>query len=335
MKRIFFVVFVVLATSPLRADEGVVIAKEKDVVNFKIGKSLVSRYQFGADVAKPYLWPVYAPGDIPVTRAWPLEKGAPKETTDHVHQKSVWFCHGDVIAEGVPVTQKIKGVEGFDFWSENKNAGRIVCVEVGEPKNGEKGSSIRTRNEWRIPGGMNILDETRIIHLYDLPGGSRLFVFDIDLFASVCPITFGDTKEGSMGVRVNDEIIVKNGGHFINAEGKIVDKKSILDAPIWGNPSDWCDYVGTIDGKAAGVAVFDDPNNKPRADWHARAYGLLAANPFGRNGSGFPGEKGKTDLFKLAKGEHLKLRYGVLAHAGDTKVAKVAEAFEFFKKKAD
>ncbi len=335
MNRIIFAAFFFLATSPLRADDGVTVIKEKDAVDFKIGNALVSRYHVGANVAKPYLWPLNAPGDIPVTRAWPLEKGAPKETTDHVHQKSVWFCHGDVIADGVPVKQKIKGVEGFDFWTENANAGKIVCVEVGEPKNGAKEASISTRNEWQVPGGMKILDETRVIHLHELSGGGRLFVFDIDLFASVCPITFGDTKEGSMGVRVNDELIVKNGGHFINAEGKIVDKKSILDAPIWGNPSDWVDYTGQIGGKTAGVAVFDDPNNKPRADWHARAYGLLAANPFGRKLSGFPSQKGKTDLTKIAKGDHLKLRYGVLAHAGDTTEGKVAQAYEMFKKRTD
>jgi Methane oxygenase PmoA len=335
MKHIIFAAFFFFATAPLRADDGVTIVKQKDSLDFKTGNSLVGRYHVGANAAKPYMWPLNAAGDIPVTRAWPLEKGAPKESTDHVHQKSVWFTHGDVIPEGVPLKQKTKGVAGVDFWSEGVNAGKTVCVEVGEPKNGAKEASISTRNEWQIPGGMKILDETRVVHLHELPGGGRLFVFDIDLFASVCPITFGDTKEGAMGVRVNDEIVVKNGGHFINAEGKIVNKSSILDAPIWGNPSDWCDYVGQVGGKTVGVAVFDDPNNKPRADWHARAYGLLAANPFGRNASGFPGEKGKSDLVKLAKGDHLKLRYGVLAHAGDTKEAKVAEAYEMFKKRLD
>lgn len=334
MKRLVVAAYFVMATAALRADDGVTIVKGKETLEFKIGDALVSRYHVGASVAKPYMWPLYAPGEIPVTRSWPLEKGAPKETTDHVHQKSVWFCHGDVIADGVPVIKKIKGVEGFDFWSETAGAGKIVCVEVGEPKNGAGEASISTRNEWQVPGGMKILDETRIVRLLQCPGG-RLFVFDIDLFASVCPITFGDTKEGSMGVRVNDQMIVKNGGHFVNAEGKVVDKKSILDAPIWGNPSAWVDYVGQIGGKTAGVAMFDDPNNKPRADWHARAYGLLAANPFGRNASGFPSQKGKTDLTKMAKGDHLKLRYGVFAHAGDTSEGKVAEAYKIFKKRAD
>ncbi len=153
-------------------------------------------------------------------------------------------------------------------------------------------------------------------------------MLEIDLNASVCPLVFGDTKEGSMGIRVNDEIITKNGGHFHNADGKVDEKE------IWGNPSNWCDYVGSIGGKTAGIALFDDSTNKPRACWHARGYGLLAANAFGRDGS-FPSQKGNTDLFKMAKGDHLKLRYGVLIHAGDTKEAKVADAYEAFKKRVD
>ena len=328
MTRILASAFLLLIALPLRADDGVTIVKDKDVLEFRIGKEMVTRYHIGEAVAKPYFYPMNAPGEIPVTRAWPMVKGAPKETTDHIHQKSAWFCHGDVIPEGIEIKQKIKGVKGVDFWSENVGHGKIVAVSVGEPKNGNHAASVTTKNEWRTADGTKIIDETRVIHLHVVPGGSRLFVFEIDLHASVCPITFGDTKEGSFGVRVNDEIIAKNGGHFFNADAKKDEKE------IWGNPSVWCDYVGTIGGKVAGIAVFDDPTNKPAASWHARGYGLMAANPFGRDAS-FPSQKGKTDLFKLAKGDHLKLRYGILLHAGDTKEGKVAEAFEIFKKRVD
>jgi hypothetical protein len=58
----------------------------------------------------------------------------------------------------------------------------------------------------------------------------------------------------------------------------------------------------------------------------------MAANPFGRAHAGFPGAKGNTELIKLAKGEHLKLRYGLYVHSGDVKSGKVAEEFEQFVK---
>ena len=97
---------------------------------------------------------------------------------------------------------------------------------------------------------------------------------------------------------------------------------------MWGKHADWNDYSGSVDGKVIGIAIFDHPKNNPRAAWHTRAYGLMAANPFGR--ASFLETKG--ELFKLAKGEHLKLRYGLLLHKGDAKEAKVAEHFAVFAK---
>jgi hypothetical protein len=35
-------------------------------------------------------------------------------------------------------------------------------------------------------------------------------------------------------------------------------------------------------------------------------------------------------LVKLAKGEHLKLRYGILLHAGDAQSGKVADCYKAF-----
>src|SRR5262249_23154545 len=154
-------------------------------------------------VAKPYLWPLNAPGGVTVTRAWPMEPAKPGGSTDHPHQKSAWFCHGDVIPEGLPLKDKIRGVKGVDFWSEAKGHGQIVCTDVQTPTQGRQAAAVSTKNEWRTADGAKILDETRTIHLHDL-GKAWLFVFDIDLNASVVPVTFGDTKEGSFGVRVSD-----------------------------------------------------------------------------------------------------------------------------------
>ncbi|HEX5272615.1 MAG TPA: PmoA family protein [Gemmataceae bacterium] len=320
--------------APAAEGPGVSIEAKKGVLEFKVGKDLVTRYHVGESVAKPYFWPLTAANGAVVTRAWPMEQPAPPGgSTDHVHQKSAWFCHGDVIPEGVALKHKVKGVEGVDFWSEAAGHGVIACVHVGEPKNDKDHATVETKNEWRTADGVKVLDETRTISLYAL-GDGRLYVLDIDLHATAAPITFGDTKEGSIGVRVNDEIREtpgKNetvGGHgkLTNAEGKTGEKA------VWGYPSKWCDYSGTIGGKEAGIAIFDDPGNKYPAAWHSRGYGLMAANPFGRGKSGFPALKGRTDLVKIPKGEHLKLRYGIFVHDGNVKDGKVAEAFEKFVK---
>src|SRR5262245_24043082 len=114
---VFLVLAAFLSPRPCAADEAPVMRSAtvkvgKTSIDFMAGKELAARYHFGPDVAKPYFWPVNSPGARTVTRGWPMEKAEPGEQTDHVHQKSAWFCHGDVIPEGLALTQKIKGVTG-------------------------------------------------------------------------------------------------------------------------------------------------------------------------------------------------------------------------------
>jgi len=322
-----------------QADD-VSITPGKDTVEFKAGSSVVAKYAIDQKYSKPFMYPVLAPGGVEVTRGWPMTPLPPMGTNDHVHQKSVWFCHGDVIPEGIELKVKTtdKAGKGVDFWSEAKDKdgtkrhGHLVCVKVGEVKQHAKNhASLETRNEWRTPDGVKIMDEIRVIHLIDNPEG-RLFVFEITLQATVCPISFGDTKEGSFGIRVRDEFRMEKRKDTIGGEGLMTNSLGkAVEKDIWGLPGDWVDTSGKVDGKEFGVAVFDHPKN-PRASWHARAYGLVAANPFGRKASGFPSQQDKTDLLKIEKGGELKLKYGVYAHIGNAKTGKVAEAYEAFKK---
>jgi hypothetical protein len=300
-------------------------AIENNQIVFRAGADEAAVYCFGGELAKPILWPLKAPNNKDITRDWPMRRapaGSPKE--DHPHQKSAWFTYGDVIPEGVEIKHKRKGVVGIDFWSEGPECGRIVCLGVSYSRD-EAGAT--TRNEWRDPDGMKIMDEIRTIQLFNYEK-SRLFVVDIDLCASVVPITFGDTKEGAFGVRVAHSMREdKHGkGHITNAEGKVGEKE------CWGRISPWCDYSGPVEGETVGVAIFAAPDNPLPSCWHSRGYGLMAANPFGRVKSGFPDMKDKKDRVHLDKGEHLKLRYGIFVHLGDAKQGKVADAYELFKK---
>ncbi|AWM41227.1 hypothetical protein GobsT_01570 [Gemmata obscuriglobus] len=333
--------FVLLILPAVTRAADVSVTVGKSAVEFKAGTQVVARYATAESVAKPYLYPVLAPNGVGVTRAWPVEKGLPGEaTSDHVHQKSVWFCHGDVIPEGIAL--KVKSVnkadKGVDFWSEARDKdgprhGKIKCVKVGEPKQHAKNhASVETHNEWFTPDGVKIMDEVRVIHFFEGAEG-RTFAFDITLKATVCPITFGDTKEGSFGIRVHDGLrpTEKTGAVVTTAEGKVVAPPVKDNMSIWGHPAQWIDYSGKLDGKEVGVAVFDHPSN-PKSNWHVRAYGLNAANPFARAHSGFPSQKdGAGPLLKLDKGSEMKLKYAVYAHTGDVKTGKVAEAFEAFK----
>jgi hypothetical protein len=314
-----------------------VIEVAKTHIDFLQGKTLVTRYVIDEKAAKPYFWPVQADAHLAVTRSWPMEKGK-DEKGDHPHQKSLWFCHGDVIPEGLDYTKHFKNVEGIDFWSEGKGHGKITCVKVDKPHREKDHAWITTTNEWRTAEGQKVLDETRTIHLYTFGPGRNLLVLDIDLQARAVPITFGDTKEGSLGVRVRESLRVDRGkGMLTNAEGKTGEGKlgNLRREGCWGLVSAWCDYSGPADeaGTVAGIAVFADPTNPIDTAWHARNYGLLAANPFGREKhSRFPDRKGNNELVKLKTGEHLKLRYGVFVHTKDAKGADVAGAYKRFVK---
>src|SRR5262249_28156172 len=153
---------------------------------------------------------------------------------------------------------------------EGPGRGHVVCTEVGQPTTDQGHASIRTRTEWRTADGFKVLSETRGLHLYDW-SPARLLVVDIDLIADVVALTFADTKEGTFAVRVADALTEKKGGLLQTADGKKTEKE------CWGRLSDWCDYSGSVNGRAVGLAILDHPDNKPRAGWHSRAYGLMAA----------------------------------------------------------
>jgi hypothetical protein len=317
-----------LALPAVAADEGVSIQAEKSHIDFKVGGQLVTRYLIDPKQSKPYFYPLYVLPGQEITQDAP---------SDHKHHRSAWFCHGDVIPEGMAVKKYSRNVVGVDFWSEGKGHGKIVCVRVDKPKVAKDHGSITTVNEWRTTEGDKVLDEVRTIHFYHLGPNQNMIVLDIDLDASVVPITFGDTKEGSMGIRIRPSVRADKGkGKLTNAEGKVNEGKGLNKDKkgCWGLVSAWCDYSGPVsDERIAGLTIFADPTNAVDSAWHARNYGLLAANPFGREKHArFPDRQGKNDLVKLKKGEHLRLRYGLYLHAGDVKEGKVAETYERFTK---
>lgn len=289
------------------------------VVSFKLGDAVVTRYHAHAKVAKPYFWPVVTPGGVAVTRDWPMVPDA-REAKDHKHQKSAWFCHGDVALEGYKAPKR-KGVEGVDFWSEETGHGTIVCTGITQATGAGAGrATVRTTNLWKDSTGKAILTEARTLVFRCRDASSWVIEVTSEMTATEGEIVFEDTKEGSFGVRVRDDLTEKPGkGVLTNAEGLKGEKS------LWGRKSAWCDYSGPTGGKVAGVAIVAHPGNKHPTCWHSRGYGLMAANPFGRNKSGFPDMKGRTDLVRLAKGESLKLTYAMLVHDGDAAAAKPGE----------
>lgn len=327
MNRTPLIIAAIVVPVSLAAGDPVCICVDGSRVEFCIGQAVFARFNASPTDHKPYFWPIVSPNGAVVTRGWPMETATAGGSIDHPHQKSGWFAHGDVVPEGVEIKPRKKNVEGVDYWAEIPVHGRIVCTEIGNPEH----CKITVTQEWRSPAGEVLLVERRAMSAVNL-GVGRLIVVELELKAPNSPIAFGDTKEGAFGVRVNDQIRTDLGKDRTPAATSVMTNSNgaVGEKECWGRRADWCDYSGIIDGKHAGVAIFDDPANAQRACWHVRGYGLMAANPFGRAKSGFPDMAGRTDVVRLAKGESLRLRYAIYAHDGDAKSGKVTEAFKTF-----
>ncbi len=264
-------------------------------------------YIAGADLMKPILWPIRAATGTYVTRAWPMadvaeEANGPK---DHIHQRGIWFAHDSV--------------NGSDFWNSYtaKNRGKIVLKKIGEIKSGDDQGSLAATFEWTDKDGKPTLTESRVITFYDQPN-LRTIDFDITLTA-IDRVTFGDGKDGVFGIRLRPVLQEDKGtGHIINADGL----KSMKEA--WGQPSNWCDYSGDINGEKVGVAILDHPFNPSHpVRWHVRDYGLFAANPFGL--TVFTNDKSQNGWsIAVEPGKTLHFRYRVIVHPGDLNSADIA-----------
>ena len=134
------------------------------------------------------------------------------------------------------------------------------------------------------------------------PGG-YLLVWD-STFSSDEEFAFGDQEEMGLGIRVATPLTVESGGTIVDAQGRKNGRQ------VWGNDAAWCDYRGTIDDERVGMAIFCHPDNFRRSWFHARDYGLLVANPFGRRAFG----KGEPSTVVVKPGEEFRLRYGILLH---------------------
>ena len=306
----FQVAIALLSVSAFAQDQaGVTITREADQLRITVDGKPFSNYHF-KNTPRPYLYPLLGPGGLHMTRHWPM-KDMPNEEHDHPHHRSLWFAFGSL--------------NGVDFWSEGAKAGKTIHQDFITIESGKKVGIIKSSNQWVALDGKKICSDVRTIRIYRTGSDERMLDFEITLRASEGDLTFGDTKEGMMSVRVAETMRVKGKvaqGHIRNSEG-------VLDGATWGKRAKWCDYYGPVDGRTVGVAMFDHPSN-PRYPtwWHVRDYGLFGANPFGLHD--YEGKPPGTGDLKVPAGESITFNYRIILHEGDTDQAKVGEKFDAF-----
>ncbi len=298
-------------SAPLCAAE-ITAEKSPHGVTVKIDGQLFTEYLTDS-CTKPILWPIIGPTGKSVTRPWPIE-GKPQETKDHPHHRSFWFTHGSI--------------NGIDFWTDQPadKRGRVVHRDFTKITSGPV-AEIVARDDWLSPQDKKVCEDEQRLE-FGTQGDARWIDFAVTLRASEGPVTFGDTKEGSFGLRVADTMRVeaKKGGQIINSRGQ-------TDDAAWGKPAEWVDYHGPLDGQTVGIAIMNHPSSfRYPARWHVRTYGLFAANPFAEHEFDFPKDKHHPVSYTLPQGKEITLRYRILLHNGDEKQGHVAEAFADYEK---
>ncbi len=276
-------------------------------------------YLYPTALQKPVLFPIRSAAGVLVTRGYPLEP-RPGERADHPHHVGHWFNYGDV--------------NGFDFWGHSDETpaankpkmGSIVHTAVVNVASGAERGTLTVRADWNVPDGTTLLrEETRFT--FAGAAGRRTIDRVTSWTATGKPVTFKDTKEGAFAIRVARAL-----DHTSTAAGVLVGAKGQKEpAPrvdntgvtgryigsdgrtgedVWGTRGPWMGLTGMVEGKPVTVVIFDHPSNHGHPTyWHARGYGLFAANPLGRQGYD---PKQEAASLTLEPGQSVTFRHRIL-----------------------
>jgi hypothetical protein len=295
--------------------------KQNKRVDVTIDGKPFTTYIYPDDVKKPVLYPVLTVKGTPITRGWPLET-RPGERIDHPHHVGMWFNYGDV--------------NGHDFWNNSNDVGghkgpfgTIRHLSVDKMTNGNDKAELQVSAEWQKPDGTAMLRE--VTHFIFSSEGNTRSIDRITTLTALEDVFFKDNKEGLVAIRVARELEHPSNKPevYTDASGKATavpqlnnegvsgmyqSSEGIKGDNVWGTRAKWVNLNGKIGQEPVSVVIMDNPGNIGfPAYWHARGYGLFAANSLGQKAM----SDGKEELnFKLAAGKSVTFRYRVLVHSG-------------------
>jgi len=287
-------------------------------VDIVVGGKPFTSYMWPTTVKKPVLYPLRSANGVVVTRGFPPRPG---ERVDHPHHVGLWFNYGDV--------------NNLDFWnnsdaipaSQASKYGTIVHRSIRSAKSGEGEGVLETTEEWVRPDQKPILREDTK-YVFHAALGARTIERITTLTALDTEVNFIDNKEGVIGMRVARQLehpslqpekfadasgkvtdVAKTDtagvhGHYISSEGKEGDA-------VWGTRGKWTMLHGDVNGAPVTVAILDHPKNWGYPTyWHARGYGLFAANPLGQKA--LTEGKAEATNYKLAPHTSTTFRHEIV-----------------------
>lgn len=295
------------------------LKRSRDKIDVVIGGKVFTTYYLSATTAKPYLMPLQTASGVIISRSFPVGNdvtGADvRNDSFEPHQRPLYFGHGNV--------------DGLDFWGEqifdrffsdhaHQAYGHMLLKTVEEAAESQNRATVRARFRLLDPKEREVGEETQA---FTFLGDDRTRTIDCEftLYATAGPLVLGDTKEGTFGIRLTAELSAPH-DQMLNSQGGRGERA------IWGKHAEWVNYSGVVAGKPVGIAVFDSPSSfRHPTTWHARAYGLLAANPFATRE--FTKDRNQDGSWTIPEGQSLKFRYRVLIFDGELSAAQLAAMY--------
>lgn len=295
-------------------------ARQKKI-DVYVGQQLFTSFLYPDTLEKPVLYPLRAASGAIVTRGFPIQPQA-GDPTDHPHHLGLWL--------------NFENVNGLDFWnnsyaipSEKKASyGWIKTDRILEATSGPTGSLTYHAN-WTNQKNEVLLEETT---RFEFSGTGRQRLIDrVTTLQAATDVTFTDAKDGLLGLRLAHELQIPSDKDekFTDAKGNVTVVKAGTDKTptgnyltstgrrgndAWSTRGVWCKAFGKMGPDSVSVAIIDHPKNPNYPTfWHARGYGLFAANPLGEKV--FTNGKSTKNL-QLKKGESVTFRYRVVIDAG-------------------
>ncbi len=305
-------------------------------VDIIVDGKLFTSYWWPDSVYKPILYPIQTAAGTTITRGYPI-KARPGERQDHMHQVGNWLNYGNV--------------NGYDFWGNgsegkrNVDGGQIKHLSIEGLSEGGGEGTMSTTASWVDPAGKELLAEKTEFH-FIAKGLIRIIDRITTLTATGDAVVFKDTKEGSFGIRVARQLELpsKEDVTLTDAQGNPTTVKAmsnegvtgnyrssegVTGENVWGTRAKWMDLYGSIGDEKISLVICDHPGNVNYPTyWHARGYGLFAANPFGAKDF----TQGKEELnYSIAAGKSFTLRYRIIissgAHLTDAEINAYADDF--------
>ncbi len=297
-------------------------------------------YLWDTNQRKPVLYPLVAPDGTTVTRGYPF-KTIPGERVDHPHHAGLWFNYGNA--------------NNFDFWNnsdaikpaDRPKYGTIHHNRIVSTKSGPHSGELTVESTWTTGADQDILKQTTLYVFSNMTiAGQPVRSIDMTVtLTALDKVVFHDDKEGLLGIRVAHflESPTEKGGIFLDASGNPTKVAAASTAgatgvyltsegksgdAAWGTRGRWCTLTGTTDGHTETIAIIDNAQNPGYPTyWHARGYGLFAANPLGRSIFD-PTQPAFNDT--LEKNQAATFRYRILLFSSSTTPAEMNRLADSF-----